>query len=109
MDLPTKVWIEVDVKEDEDGTVSFSGLVTQADLDSLIRGEFPHDFLKLEQVFWVKTKKSDEVWIQDENILVKYGYGKYVHYQGDLYVRKELIIEISPLKGGPELVEFTDS
>ena len=105
---PHTIWVEVDIKEDDDGTVVFSGLVDRHDLEALIKGEFQHDFLKLDQVFWVNTNNSDEAWKPDERQVFHYGYGKHSNYRGDLYVKKERIIEISPLKGGPEFAELTD-
>ncbi len=102
--LSDPIWIEVEVHEDDDGLNCYSGLANKELIDKIVSGSVERDrtFLRLDHVFWTKTKKETE-WGSATREVVEYGKGGNGNYKGSIYIRVDRIFLLSPLNGGAEL------
>ncbi|MEI6892203.1 MAG: hypothetical protein V5783_08540 [Pontiella sp.] len=99
-----QIWLEVEVREDDDGLKSYSGLADRNQFEEMVTAgdHCALRFLKLEHVFWVRTDKESE-WAEEKRRVMEYGKGRWGNQKGTLYLRTENIILISELHGGAEL------
>ena len=90
--------VKIEVAEDNDGLAFYSGVIDDTEFEQLVSGQLTRLFIKLDQVFWVYTKKGKSEWEEDKKLMVKYGEGVKKNCAGTLYIRADRIRLISPLK-----------
>lgn len=90
--------VKIEVAEDEDGLMAYSGMIDNAELESLLGGKLSAPFVKLNDVFWTYTRKGKSEWEEDKKLMVRYGEGIKRNCVGPLYIRADRIRLISPLK-----------
>lgn len=103
-EVPANIWVEIEVKEDDDGLNCCSGLAEREQIDRIVGsgGECPVGFLRLDHVLWTRTDKESE-WASEKRQVVELGKGRWGNHKGTMYFRTKNIILISPLHGGAEL------
>ncbi len=103
-EVPANIWVEIEVKEDDDGLNCYSGLAEKEQLDRIVEssGDGAPGFLRLDHVFWTRTEKESE-WASEKRQVVELGKGRWGNHKGTMYFRTENIILVSPLHGGAEL------
>jgi hypothetical protein len=101
---PENLWIEVEVREADDGLNCYCGLANKKRFDQIVNAETscPVLFLRLDHVYWIKTDQETE-WSKESQQVVECGKGRYGNQNGCMYFRVANIILISELKGGAEL------
>lgn len=92
------MFVRISFLEDGDGFSSFGGEVAEDDFERIVGGTFPQPFLKLENTFWIHTKKGKESWEEDKEELRRLGVGSYSNYIGSKYIRIDRIMIITPIK-----------
>lgn len=90
--------VKIEVAEDNDGLAFYSGVIDDTEFEQLVGGQLTRAFIKLDQVFWIYTKKGKSEWEEDRKVMVKYGEGVKQNCVGSLYIRADRIRLMSPLK-----------
>ena len=90
--------IQIEVQEDNRGLSHYSGYIDKDVLNAIIDGTHREPFIRLTDVFWPATREKKGEFEHDLDYIVRYGFGDRKNFAGDMYIRKENIILISPLR-----------
>ncbi|MFV0336772.1 MAG: hypothetical protein ACK5LK_00815 [Chthoniobacterales bacterium] len=90
--------VEIEILEDGKGFNDYSGHVDDEELNLVLEGKFEKPFLRLDNVFWTRYDKAANEWSEPELSLIKYGEGNQRNYQGSMFIRVSMIVNIHPLK-----------
>jgi hypothetical protein len=90
--------VQIEVQEDSRGLSHYSGEIDKDILVSIVNGTHKDPFIRLTDVFWPATREKKDEFENDLDYVVRYGVGDKKNFVGDMYIRKENIILISPLR-----------
>lgn len=90
--------VQIEVQEDNRGLSHYSGDIDQDVLESIVNGSHKEPFIHLRDVFWPATREKKDEYEHDIDYVARYGVGDKRNFVGDMYIRKENIILISPLR-----------
>jgi hypothetical protein len=90
-----EIWVEIEAQITEYRFVNFRGLIAKNDFDKIIKGnEMP--YLKLSNCYWYNDSETENKMGTFDAL----GAGIYQNFTGEVYIRANRIIDISPLKAG---------
>lgn len=99
------VWVEIETTKANDSVWSFKGKMLKAVFEGIASNQLTVGYFKLDKVYWVSTK-YDDYRNKKGDKLCQYGKDKLKVYKGDMYLRIEHVVSISPIDGELELSKF---
>ncbi len=90
--------VEVEIHEDQRGLGYYCGDLDKNVLEAIVAGTYSQPFIRLTDVFWPASRTPKEEYDEEMRYVVRYGSGDYQNYIGDMYIKKENIVLISPLR-----------
>ncbi len=100
------IWVEFESNKSTDGIWTIKGQIQKSVFDGIVSNQLTKGYVKLDRVYWVSTQ-YDDYGDPDGQKLTKYGgEGKHKDYRGDIYLKVEHIISVSPIDGEAELARF---
>jgi len=90
--------VKIEVAEDNDGLMSYMGVIDDVELKDLVDGTLAKAFVTLDKVYWRFNQKAKSEFEEDKEVMVKYGEGIKRNLAGRIYIRADRIRLVSPIK-----------
>ena len=99
------MWVEIETTKANDSIWSFKGQILKAVFEGIVSNQLTRGYFKLDKVYWLSTNYDYPRKGKDEK-LHQYGKDKLNAYKGNIYLKIEHVVSISPLDGEMELSKF---
>lgn len=99
------VWVEVETTKANDSVWTFKGQILSAVFEAIVSNQLTSGYFKLDKVYWISSRYDDYRNKREEK-LCQYGKDKLKAYKGNIYLRIEHLVSISPFDGEMELARF---
>ena len=104
--MDTQIWVDIETTKSTDGLWTLKGQIQKTVFDGVISNQLTKGYIKLEKVYWTSSTYDEYGNPQGEKLTEYGGHGKLKDYLGDMYLKVEHIVSVSPIDGEAELARF---